>query len=444
MAPGPLEGEFRPPGDKSISHRALIISTLAEGESTIDGLLQAQDIFATAQACRQLGAQVTVDESGCRVNGVGVGGLSGTGDPLDMGNSGTAMRLLSGVLAAQSFDSIMIGDQSLSRRPMSRIARPLREMGAQIQTQDNGCPPLEIQGGQALRGIHYRSPVASAQVKSCVLLAGLYASGQTTVTEPAPSRDHTERMLRTFGAQMRDVTTIQGGSHLQAVKLEIPADISSAAFFIAAAALVPGSRVFIRDVGLNRTRAGLIDALERMGCDINISNLRNYGSEPVGNIEVRWRAGIRAIEIGGADIPPIIDELPVLMVVAACAEGVTRIRDAGELRVKESDRIAVMAAGLERLGFNVKTLSDGIDIEGRPTTDCRSSAGSVEESFQVTRIDAAGDHRCAMSFCVLAQVLQQPVQISGAAHIDTSYPGFVGDFSALGGAVQHQEEAQHV
>ena len=436
-ASGPLGGELRPPGDKSISHRALILATLAEGQSRIEGLLRAEDVDATAKACRRLGARVKSANGVLRLEGVGKAGLTAPDGPLDMGNSGTAMRLLAGVLAAQGFDSVLTGDESLRRRPMERIAEPLRELGAVIRTAPGGCAPLEIEGGHPLLGIVYRSPVASAQVKSCVLLAGLYAAGETRVIEAAPSRDHTERMLRAFGADMPGDTAVRGGTRLQATELAVPADPSSAAFLLAAAAIVPESRIRLREVGLNPTRAGFLEALRAMKCDVRISGHRDFGAEPVGEVEMRWHRGIRAIDLAPESVPALIDELPALMVVAALADGVTRIRGAAELRVKESDRIAVMAGGLARLGFTVRERPDGMDIEGRPQARGSGDSDTVE-------VDAAGDHRCAMSFAVLAQALGTAVRIRGAAHIATSYPGFVRDLSALGGAVSVEEEAAHV
>jgi len=440
----PVNGEIVPPGDKSISHRALILATLAEGDSRITGLLSARDVDATAQACRQLGATIEQNGRECLVTGLGLDGLSGSDEPLDMGNSGTAMRLLAGVLAAQSFDSTLTGDESLQKRPMSRIAVPLREMGAKIVTMDNGCAPITIRGGRKLRGISYKSPVASAQVKSCVLLAGLYASGSTSVIEPSVSRDHTERMLRAFGANEISEASVSGGARLSAVDLEVPADISSAAFYMAAACLVPDSQLLISNTGLNPTRAGLVSALQKMGCDIRITGKRTYGEEPVGDIEVHWNESIHAIELGARDVPAIIDELPILMVVASMAKGVTRIRGAQELRFKESDRIAVMASGLAACGIRVQEHADGIDIEGQPGQKGKGVNSTPDNHSEPVIVDGAGDHRCAMSFCVLAQALGRPVQVHGSAHIDTSFPSFIEDFSSLGATLRRQSETVNV
>ncbi|MDX1556422.1 MAG: 3-phosphoshikimate 1-carboxyvinyltransferase, partial [Xanthomonadales bacterium] len=298
------------------------------------------------------------------------------------------------------------------------------------------CAPLEIEGGKSLRGIRYRSPVASAQVKSCVLLAGLHASGTTEVIEPGRSRDHTERMLPVFGVEMPAGACVTGGSRLAAAGFEVPADPSSAAFMMAAACLVPESHILLRDVGLNPTRTGFIEALEAMNADVRLTNRRRFGGEPVGDIEVRWRTGLGSVALGARSIPAIIDELPLLMAMAGLADGVTQIRGAEELRVKESDRIAVMAAGMEALGFGVRAYPDGIDIEGQPSGNSKPGANGR----RVT-VDAMGDHRCAMSFCVLAQALDRPVRILGCAEIATSYPGFVDDLRLLGGQVQYQGES---
>ena len=438
-APAPLRGVFRPPGDKSISHRALILATLAAGTSEIKAILRAKDVEATATACRQLGAEIEVEGEIHRVRGTGATGLVAPKVPLDMGNSGTAMRLLAGVLAGQPFDSELIGDESLQSRPMRRIADPLTKMGAVVRTQSDGCAPISIEGGHALTGIRYDSPVASAQIKSCVLLAGLYAKGVTSVAEPSKSRDHTERMLSAFGADLPAETAVTGGTRLRAASLEVPADISSAAFFLAAGAMVPDSEILVRDVGLNPTRDGVLRALRDMGCDLRISGIRKFGSEPVGDIEVRWRAGLKGIDLPPGLVPSMIDELPVFMVVAAVARGVTRIRGAEELRFKESDRLAVMTAGLRAFGIHVDERPDGMDIEGRPGL----VAGNDSPSAAAISVNAAGDHRCAMSFCVLSQALGREVRIDGAANIDTSYPGFVQDLGALGGAVAVDEEAVH-
>lgn len=416
-----LNGEIRPPGDKSISHRALVLASLAEGQSSIEGLLASEDVRATANACHQLGMTSSLQGETLLINGVGSKGLTAPGEPLDMGNSGTAMRLLAGVLAAQPFNSTLVGDASLSRRPMRRIVQPLTLMGAHIQTSETGTPPLVIEGNEQLKGIDFDSPVASAQVKSCVLLAGLYAAGRTRVREPRRSRDHTEKMLPSFGVPMENGCSVTGGRKLIAAQVRVPGDISSATFFLAAACMAPGSGILLRNVGLNETRDGILHVLRAMGADIAVENRRMYGEEAVGDVRAHYSGRLQGIDIPVDWIPSLIDELPVIMALAAVSDGVTRIRGAEELRVKESDRIAVMARGLEILGVRLQEYSDGIDIEG----------GTVGKGV----VDGAGDHRCAMSFCILGQVAEGSVTVSGSENIDTSYPGFVHDLSALGGNI---------
>lgn len=418
-AAGPLLGELLPPGDKSISHRALIFASLAHGQSRIRGLLESEDVHATASACRQLGMTDRVEGDERIVEGVGERGLQPPSAPLDMGNSGTAMRLLAGVLAAQPFDSELTGDASLSRRPMKRIVAPLARMGARIETSAGGTPPLRISGRADLRGIDYESPIASAQVKSCLLLAGLYAGGQTTVREPLRSRNHTELMLPAFGVPLVGECGVKGGSRLAGTSLRVPADISSAAFFLVAAALVPGSDLLLRDVGLNETRDGIVHVLQSMGADLAIRDRRRFGGEAVGDIRIRYAGLLKGVDIPPELVPSLIDELPVILALAAASEGTTRLRGAAELRVKESDRLAVMARGLEVLGVRLSEYPDGMDVEGGSI-----SGGSV---------DGAGDHRCAMSFCVLGQVASAAVTVAGCENIDTSYPRFVDDLRRVGG-----------
>jgi len=418
----PLQGRFTPPGDKSVSHRALILGSLASGQTVISGLLDAEDVKATAEACRQLGAQISESGELFVVEGTGEAGLQAPSRPLDMGNSGTAMRLLTGVLSAQPFDSMLVGDESLSRRPMRRIVEPLTRMGARIETTAAGTAPLVIRGNPKLQGIEYHVPVASAQVKSCLMLAGLYAQGQTCITEPEQSRDHTEKMLPAFGVAVGDPCCVSGGSQLIGTRVEVPGDISSAAFFMAAAAMVPDSDVQVRNVGLNPTRDGSIRVLEAMQADIEITSRRQSGEEWVADIRIRYSPAIRAIDIPEAWVPSLIDELPVIMALAATADGKTRIRGAAELRVKESDRLAVMARGLETLGISLREYEDGIDIDG-------GAIGGGE-------VDGAGDHRCAMSFAILGQVAGEPVTVHGAGNINTSYPAFVEHLSNLGGRVE--------
>jgi 3-phosphoshikimate 1-carboxyvinyltransferase len=418
----PLQGELTPPGDKSISHRAVIFASLAHGQSRIRGLLESEDVRATINACRPLGMTARQSQDEWLLEGVGENGLQAPAAPLDMGNSGTAMRLLAGVLAAQPFDSELIGDASLSRRPMKRIVAPLGLMGAHIETAEGGRPPLRITGTPQLRGIDYQSPIASAQVKSCVLLAGLYASGQTTVREPLRSRNHTELMLPAFGVSLLGDCGVRGGSRLKATDLQVPADISSAAFMMVAAALVPGSDLLLRDVGLNETRDGVIQVLRAMGADLAVQGSRRFGGEAVGDIRIRYAGQLKGVDIPEALVPSLIDELPVILALAATAAGTTRLRGAAELRVKESDRLAVMARGLEALGLRLNEYPDGMDVVG-------GAVGSGQ-------VDGAGDHRCAMSFCVLGQVAAGAVSVSGCENIDTSYPGFVADLSGVGGDVR--------
>jgi 3-phosphoshikimate 1-carboxyvinyltransferase len=421
-ASAPLKGELVPPGDKSISHRALIFACLADGQSRVTGLLESADVQATARACRQLGMGIREEGNDLVLDGVGTAGLCRPDAPLDMGNSGTAMRLLAGVLAAQPFDTELFGDDSLNRRPMTRIVKPLSLMGARIETAQAGTPPLRISGNPDLLGIDYASPIASAQVKSCVLLAGLYAKGHTTVSEPLKSRDHTEKMLPAFGVELYGTCGVRGGSRLHGTSIHVPADISSAAFFMVAAAMIPGSDLLLVNVGLNQTRDGIIHVLEAMGADISIHDRRCQGGEDVGDIRVRYAGRLNAVEIPPDLIPSLIDELPVILALAAVSEGTTVLRGAAELRVKESDRLAVMARGLETLGVELQEYPDGIDIQG----------GAIRGG----QVDGAGDHRCAMSFAVLGQVAGAEVQVAGAENIDTSFPTFVQDLARAGGSVK--------
>lgn len=420
-APAPLQGELTPPGDKSISHRALIFGCLAEGQTRVEGLLEGEDVKATAAACRQLGMTMRRDGEAWLLEGVGERGLQPPESELDMGNSGTAMRLLAGVLAAQPFDSVLVGDASLSQRPMNRIVTPLREMGALIDTGPGGKPPLKIHASKGLHGIAYDSPVASAQVKSCLLLAGLYADGETSVREPLPSRDHTENMLPAFGVPLSGDRAVRGGARLRGTALRVPADISSAAFFLVAAALVPGSDLLLHNVGINGTRDGIIRVLRAMGADLEVLDPRESGGEKVADLRIRHASRLRGIDIPVDWVPTLIDELPVIFALAARADGTTRLRGAEELRVKESDRLAVMARGLETLGVDLAEYEDGMDIHG----------GAVSGG----RVDGAGDHRCAMSFCILGQVAAGPVSVTGCENINTSYPGFVEDLAGIGGRI---------
>ena len=411
---GSLSGRIRVPGDKSISHRSIMLGSLAEGTTEVEGFLEGEDALATIQAFRDMGVVIEGPHHGrVTVHGVGLHGLKAPAGPLYMGNSGTSMRLLSGLLAAQPFDTELTGDPSLSKRPMNRVAKPLREMGAQIETGPEGRPPLRIKGNAPLKGIHYDLPMASAQVKSCLLLAGLYAEGQTSVTEPAPTRDHTERMLRGFGypVEVEGATArVESGHKLTATHIEVPADISSAAFFLVAASIAEGSELVLEHVGINPTRTGVIDILKLMGGDLTLENQRVVGGEPVADIRVR-SAKLKGIEIPEELVPLAIDEFPVLFVAAACAEGRTVLRGAEELRVKESDRIQVMADGLKTLGVKAEPTADGIVIDGGPI-----GGGEVW---------AHGDHRIAMSFSVASLRASAPIRIHDCANVATSFPNFL-------------------
>jgi len=417
-----LQGELTPPGDKSISHRALIFSSLAAGQSELSGLLESEDTLATLRACEQLGA--CVDRSSGKIYITGTGGdlKPAPGGCLEMGNSGTAMRLLAGVLSGQDFDSTLSGDESLNSRPMGRIVVPLTMMGADIKASATGTAPLTIHACGRLHGIDYVSPVASAQIKSCVLLAGLFASGTTSVQEPRLSRDHTERMLPIFGVDLPSQCSVTGGSRLKATRFSVPGDISSAVFALAAAAMTPGSDVTLRRVGLNPTRTGFLRCLEAMGAEFSIVNQSAQSTEPVGDIHIVFSTGLKAIDVPETWVPDMIDELPLLMALAATASGITRIRGAAELRVKESDRLAVMAAGLQKLGVELKEYPDGMDIRG----------GNVSGAC----VESAGDHRCAMYFAVLGLVASNRVRIRDAEFIATSYPGFNRDMNRLGANMQ--------
>ncbi|SFS14759.1 3-phosphoshikimate 1-carboxyvinyltransferase [Dyella sp. OK004] len=408
-----LQGSVRVPGDKSVSHRALMFSALADGRSHIRGFLEGEDTRATAAVLQKLGVHFETPADGERVvHGVGLHGLRGTAEALDCGNAGTGMRLLSGLLAGQVFDSTLIGDASLSKRPMRRVTEPLALMGARIDTQD-GLPPLHVRGGQALHGIKYTLPVASAQVKSALLLAGLYAEGETEVIEPHPTRDYTERMLAAFGwpiAFEPGRARLSGRHTLRATDVDVPADFSSAAFFLVAGSIVPGSELRLPAVGLNPRRTGLLQALRLMGADIRIENERESGGEPVGDLIVRY-APLHGIELPEALVPDMIDEFPALFVAAAVAQGRTVVRGAAELRVKESDRIATMAAGLRAIGAAIEETPDGAIIDGGAL-----AGGDV---------DSHGDHRIAMSFAVAGLVSQGSIRINDCDNVATSFPGFL-------------------
>lgn len=410
---GSVKGSIRVPGDKSISHRSIMLGSLAEGVTNIQGFLEGEDALATLQAFRDMGVVIEGPADGrVTVNGVGLKGLEKPVGPLYVGNSGTSMRLLSGILAGQSFDSELTGDVSLSGRPMNRVANPLREMGVTVETEENGRPPLRIQGGAALKSLDYEMPMASAQVKSCVLLAGLYADGETKVTEPAPTRDHTERMLRGFGYDVQrtgDTISLTSGGKLTAADIDIPADISSATFFMVAAAIAPESDITLTHVGINPTRIGVLNILRLMGSNISLSNEREVGGEPVADIRVQY-APLKGIEIPEEQVPLAIDEFPALLVAAACAEGKTVLTGAEELRVKETDRIQAMADGLTELGILCEPTPDGIVVTGGQLT-----GGSVE-SFH--------DHRIAMSFTIAGLRASGTITVNNCSNVLTSFPNF--------------------
>ena len=411
---GNARGDLRVPGDKSMSHRSIMLGSLADGMTEVTGFLEGEDSLATLQAFRDMGVDIEGPNEGRLViRGVGLHGLKAPKKPLYLGNSGTSIRLLSGLLAGQAFDVELQGDSSLSGRPMGRVATPLREMGAVIETEKDGTPPLRIKGGQKLKGINYTMPMASAQVKSCVLLAGLYAEGETTTLEPAPTRDHTERMLRGFGYRVNsdnDTASLSGCGRLTATRINVPSDISSSAFFMVAAAIVPGSDITLRHVGVNPTRIGVINILRQMGANIELFNPAQVGDEPVADIRVRY-APLKGIAIPEDQVPLAIDEFPVLFVAAACAEGTTVLTGAEELRVKESDRIQSMADGLVTLGIDAVATDDGIRIQGGDI-----GAGEVE-SFD--------DHRIAMAFSIAGLRASGPITIKEANNVATSFPNFI-------------------
>lgn len=413
-AGGSLRGELRVPGDKSISHRSVMLGALAEGRTTITGFLDGEDCLATIAAFRAMGVAIEHPQPNVVIiDGVGLHGLRSPAAPLEMGNSGTAMRLLCGVLAGQSFDSTLLGDPSLSRRPMRRVTEPLSRMGARIETAEDGTPPLRINGGQVLHGQQHHLTVASAQVKSALLLAGLWGEGETCVTEPAPTRDHTERMLRGFGYEVRQqgrTACVTGGGRLEGTEVDVPADISSAAFFLVGASIARGSDLLLRHVGMNPTRTGVIDILRLMGAAIEVIDHREIGGEPVADLHVRW-APLHGIRIPSELVPLAIDEFPVLFVAAACAEGETVLTGAEELRVKESDRIQVMADGLSSLGVRCEVQPDGMRIRGRAMLD----GGEVESH---------GDHRIAMAFALAALRADGPIIVHDCDNVATSFPYF--------------------
>lgn len=417
---GPLCGAITVPGDKSISHRAVMLGALTNGTTHISGFLMGEDCLSTIDCFRKMGVQIERTETEVIVHGVGLHGLSAPEETLYTGNSGTTTRLLCGILAGQSFASVMNGDASIQKRPMGRVIKPLREMGASIEGKSDNYCPLRIYPSE-LCGIEYRLPVASAQLKSAILLAGLYAEGQTTIIEPAPSRDHTERMFRALGVEIEthgNVITLDPPEDLHAVDITVPADISSAAFFLVAGAIVPGSELTIKNVGVNPTRTGILDVLRSMGADIAEEHFCDH-AEPICDLTVRHSA-LHGIEIGGSIIPRLIDELPVIAVAAAFAEGETVIRDAQELKVKESNRISAMVAELTKAGVDIEETDDGMIIRGG-----RRPRGATFDTYQ--------DHRIAMSLAVLALAAEGASRITAPEVVAISYPDFFDTLQQLGG-----------
>ncbi len=413
---GVLHGSIRVPGDKSISHRSIIMGAIAEGTTHIEGFLEGEDSLATLKAFRAMGVEISEPHNGSlSIQGVGMHGLQAPSQALDMGNSGTAMRLLCGLLAAQKFPSVLVGDESLSSRPMKRVTDPLRSMGAKIELEDGGVAPIRIRPSE-LTAINYEMPVASAQVKSCLLLAALYIDGASTVTEPAPCRNHTELMLQGFGYPLEvagnaagNKVTIRGGGKLKACDIDVPADISSAAFFLVGACIAPESDLTLRHVGINPTRVGVINILRAMGANIEFLKQYEVGGEAVADIRVRY-APLHGINIPVDQVSLAIDEFPALFIAAACAEGTTVLSEAEELRVKESDRIQAMADGLAILGVKHEVKPDGIIITG-------STIGGGE-------IDSKGDHRIAMAFTIAALAAEKEITILDCDNVATSFPGF--------------------
>lgn len=428
---GQAQGRLRVPGDKSISHRSIMLGALAEGVTEVKGFLEGEDSLATLQAFREMGVAIEGPHQGrVTIHGVGMHGLKAPVGPLYVGNSGTAMRLFTGLLAGQAFDSELTGDESLTKRPMGRVADPLRLMGASIETAAGGRPPLNIKGGASLKGIHYDMPMASAQVKSCLLLAGLYAEGQTRVREPAPTRDHTERMLNGFGYPVYregDTCWLQGGGKLTAGPIDVPSDISSATFFLVAAAITPGADITLEHVGINPTRIGVINILNLMGADLTLHNEHRVGGEPVADIHIRY-APLKGIDIPVDQVPLAIDEFPALFIAAANAKGTTRLRGAEELRVKESDRLQAMADGLAVLGVEHTLVEDGIDIVGNNDDQAPSYGGG--------QVNSLGDHRIAMAFAIAALRASSEIIIEDCANVATSFPDFVALAQRIGMSVE--------
>lgn len=413
-APGPLRGEITPPSDKSISHRSLILAAIADGRSIIRNILRADDPMSTLGIMRSLGVEIMDDGDTIEVSGRGIHELKEPHDILDCGNSGTTMRLLTGLLSGQPFFSVITGDDSIRKRPMKRVITPLRMMGANLYGREaDTLPPIAIRGGN-LKSIQYQSPVASAQVKSAILLAGLYADGETVIEEPGKSRDHSERMLSACGADIETAglkVTLKGGSRLNPLDVIVPGDFSSAAFFMAAASTVKGSEVLIRNVGMNPTRTGMIEVMKKMGADIELAEEREISGEPAADIICRYTGGLKGIDIAPDEVPAMIDEFPVTAVLAAHAEGTTTIRGAEELRVKESDRIIAMTSELRKMGVDVEEYPDGLSIQGPA-----KMKGAVVQSYN--------DHRVAMALAVASLTATGETTIDGKSAVDISYPGF--------------------
>ncbi len=425
-----LKGSVKVPGDKSISHRSIMLGSLSNGVTHVSGFLDGEDALCTLKAFQDMGVKIDRNGTDVTIHGVGLDGLKKPDQPLDLGNSGTSMRLMCGLLSAQSFSCELIGDESLSKRPMGRVIDPLNSMGAQIESHD-GKPPLKIIGGKNLTGISYEMPMASAQVKSSILLAGMYASGRTCVTEPAPTRDHTERMLRGLGADVSsigNVACVRTVKELQATNIVVPSDISSAAFFMVAGCIARNADIDIVGVNMNPTRTGVIDILKLMGANLTVSNEREIGGELLADIRV-LSSNLKGIHIPEELVPLAIDEFPVIFIAASHAEGKTILSGAEELRVKESDRIQVMADGLESLGIKTKVLEDGIEILG----------GEFTKPSEI--IEAHHDHRIAMSFAIASIRSKYPITINGVETVSTSFPGFAELANSIGMNIDEKKGA---
>ena len=416
-----LSGSIRVPGDKSISHRSIMLGSIATGTTRVSGFLQGEDSLATLNAFKEMGVSIERDGSNVTIQGVGMHGLKMPTNSLNLGNSGTSIRLMSGLLSAQSFNSELCGDKSLSKRPMGRVIEPLRQMGADI-SGPNSMPPLSINGGKTLSAIEYTLPVASAQIKSCILLAGLYSKGSTTVIENGISRDHTERMLRGFGYEVQtsaNKISIEGGGSLKACNIEVPSDISSAAFFMVAACISDDADIVLEAVNINPTRTGVIDILKLMGGNVELSNERVDAGELIADIRVR-SSNLKGVQIPKKLVPLAIDEFPAIFIAASCADGETLLRGAKELRVKESDRIQVMADGLTSLGIINNVLEDGIRIVG----------GKFKE--QTAPIESHHDHRISMAFAIASVSSDSVIKIEGVDNVKTSFPNFVALANSIG------------